>query len=123
MIDRDGAAWETLYIYTPYSYSLAQLIGCWPRFRDYVLEPKLAYRPLAGSNIDATYWLRGPRAQPELAKTQIYHLPLVLTPFQTAGLAALCVLRWIGLLREAPHRQSGSILRPTHTAAGAASLI
>jgi hypothetical protein len=87
-----------------------------------VLEPKLAYRLLVGSNIGATYRQRGPRAQSELARKQIYHLPLVRTPFQTADLAAPCALRWIGCSGKRRIDGRGALFVP-HTAAGAASLV
>lgn len=94
---------ETLCSYTPYMDSVAELIGCRPRIRDYVFEPKVAYHLLCGSNIASTYRLRGPHAQPELAERVMLHLPVVFSSKQLAALGALYVLSQIGLLREPEH--------------------
>jgi dimethylaniline monooxygenase (N-oxide forming) len=98
----------TLCSYTPYMDSVAELIGCRPRIRDYVFEPKVAYRLLCGSNIAPTYRLRGPHAHPELAKRVMLHLPVVFSPVQLAALGALYLLTRIGLLREPEHPGDGS---------------
>jgi len=91
---------ETICSYTPYMESLADLIGCRPRIRDHVFEPKVAYRLLCGSNLAATYRLRGPHAQPELAKKLMLQLPVVFSLAQLAGLGLLYVLSRIGILKE-----------------------
>jgi dimethylaniline monooxygenase (N-oxide forming) len=91
---------ETLCSYTPYMDALADLIGCRPRMRDHILEPKIAYRLLCGANVAATYRLRGPHAQPERAKKLMLQLPVVFSLAQLAGLGALYVLSRIGILRE-----------------------
>jgi dimethylaniline monooxygenase (N-oxide forming) len=93
----------TLCSYTPYLDSLAELIGCRPRIRDYLVEPRVAYHLLCGSNIAPTYRLRGPHAQPELAKKVMLHLPVVFSPTQLVALGALYVLSRIGLLKEPEH--------------------
>ena len=98
----------TLCSYTPYLDSVAELVGCRPRIRHYVFEPKVAYHLLCGSNIASTYRLRGPHAQPELAKRVMLHLPVVFSPKQLAGLGALYVLSRIGLLREPEHPSDDS---------------
>ncbi len=99
---------ETLCSYTPYMESVAELIGCRPRIRDYLLEPSVAYRLLCGSNIAATYRLRGPHAQPEPAKRMILYLPVAHRPTELVGLGVLYVLSRIGLLREPVHPRDDS---------------
>jgi dimethylaniline monooxygenase (N-oxide forming) len=98
----------TICSYTPYMESVAELIGCRPRIRDHVFEPRIAYRLLCGSNIAATYRLRGPHAQPELAKRTMLHLPVAHSLQEVAGLSVLYVLSRIGLLREPKRRSDGS---------------
>jgi len=95
----------TICSYTPYMESVAELIGCRPRIRDHIFEPKIAYRLLCGSNIAATYRLRGPHAQLELAKRMMLHLPVAHSLKEVAGLGVLYVLSRIGLLKE-PERRS-----------------
>ena len=94
---------ETLCSYTPYMESVAELIGCRPRIRDHVFEPRVAYHLLCGSNIASTYRLRGPHAQPELAKRVMLHLPVAHGVTELAGLGVLYVLSRIGFLREPEH--------------------
>jgi dimethylaniline monooxygenase (N-oxide forming) len=113
LIEKDRASEErsfyarkslgTVCSYTPYMESLAELIGCRPRIRDHVFEPRIAYRLLCGSNIASTYRLCGPHAQPELAKRVMLHLPVAHSPKELAALGALYVLSRIGLLREPEH--------------------
>lgn len=98
----------TLCSYTPYLDSVAELIGCRPRIWDYVFEPNVAYHLLCGSNVASTYRLRGPHAQPDLARRVMLHLPVVFTPKQLAALGALYVLSRIGLLREPEHPSDDS---------------
>lgn len=93
----------TLCSYTTYLDSVAELIGCRPRLRDHLFEPKLAYRLLGGSNIAAAYRLRGPHAQPELAKRLILRLPVLLSPVQMVGFGVLSVLTRAGVLKEPKH--------------------
>jgi dimethylaniline monooxygenase (N-oxide forming) len=99
----------TICSYTPYMESVAELIGCRPRIRDYVFEPKIAYHLLCGSNIAATYRLRGPHAQPELAKRVMLHLPVAHSPKELVALGALYLLSRIGLLREPEHPSDDSV--------------
>lgn len=98
----------TICSYTPYMESLAELIGCRPRIRDHVFEPRIAYRLLCGSNIAATYRLRGPHAQPERARRMMLRLPVAHSLGEVAGLSVLYVLSRIGLLREPERRGDGS---------------
>jgi dimethylaniline monooxygenase (N-oxide forming) len=93
----------TICSYTPYLESLAELIGCRPRIRDHVFEPRVAYRLLCGSNVASTYRLRGPHAQPELAKRVMLHLPVAHGLKEMVGLGVLYVLSRVGLLREPAH--------------------
>jgi dimethylaniline monooxygenase (N-oxide forming) len=99
---------QTLCSYTPYMESLAELIGCRPRIRDFLFEPKVAYRLLCGSNIASTYRLCGPHAQPELARRMILYLPVVHSVATVAGLSVLYALSRIGLLRERKHPPAGA---------------
>ena len=94
---------ETLCSYTPYMDSVAELIGCRPRIRDHLLEPKVAYRLLCGSNIASTYRLRGPHAHPDPAKRMILYLPVAHGLTELVGLGVLYVLSRVGLLREPAH--------------------
>jgi dimethylaniline monooxygenase (N-oxide forming) len=105
----------TLCNYTPYLDSVAELIGCRPRLRDYLLEPRVAYHLLCGSNIAPSYRLRGPHAQPELAKRMMFHLPVVFSLRQLVSLGALYLLSRTGLLKEAKHPDDdsdGRVARP-----------
>jgi dimethylaniline monooxygenase (N-oxide forming) len=87
---------------------VAELIGCRPRIRDHVLEPRVAYRLLCGSNIASTYRLRGPHAQPELAKRVMLHLSVAHSATEVAALGVLYVLSRLGVLREPAPPGDGS---------------
>ncbi len=56
----------------------------------------------------ATYRLRGPHAQPELAKRMMLHLPVAHSLKEVASLGVLYVLSRIGLLKEPERRSDGS---------------
>jgi dimethylaniline monooxygenase (N-oxide forming) len=68
---------KTLVLYTPYLDGLAKLIGCKPRLWTYVYNPPFLHRLLFGSNVSASYRLRGPHKNPTEAKRIIMHLPAV----------------------------------------------
>ncbi len=91
---------STLCVYTTYMESVAELVGCRPRLRDFLLEPRLAYRLLCGSNIALTYRLVGPHSNPELARRAIMSLPLGFSKRALVTLGILYILSRLGLLRE-----------------------
>src|SRR3954469_18923386 len=83
---------RTLVDYTEFLDSVAELVDCAPRLTDYLDDPPLLYKLVCGSAIAATYRLRGPGADPEMARGVILRLPVVrdavdpaLIPFALAG--------------------------------------
>ena len=67
---------KTLCLYTEYMDSLAHLVGCHPRVWTYLFQPSFLWRLMFGSNIAAQYRLRGPHAEPALARRVVMHLPV-----------------------------------------------
>ena len=68
---------RTLVDYTTFLDNVAELIDCAPELTDYLDDPPLLYKLVCGSCIGATYRLRGPGADPEMAREVILRLPVV----------------------------------------------
>jgi hypothetical protein len=68
---------RTLVDFTSFLDSIAELVGCAPRLADHLDDPPLLYKLICGSGIAATYRLRGPGADPEMARRVILRLPVV----------------------------------------------
>ncbi len=90
----------TIVSYTPYMDSMAELIGCRPLVRDYVLNPRMVYHLLCGANIPTAYRLRGPHAMPEMAERVLLSLPIAHTPQELVTLSRLHVLNQLGMFKE-----------------------
>jgi flavin-binding monooxygenase-like protein len=83
---------RTLVDFNAFLDSVAELVGCAPRLADYLDDPPLLYKLICGSTIAATYRLRGPGADREMARKVILRLPVVrdavdlaLVPLALAG--------------------------------------
>jgi Flavin-binding monooxygenase-like len=83
---------RTLVDFTAFLDSVAELVDCAPRLTDYLDDPPLLYKLICGSSIAATYRLRGPGADREMARQVILRLPVVrdavdlaLVPLALAG--------------------------------------
>jgi Flavin-binding monooxygenase-like len=83
---------RTLVDYTQFLDGVAELVDCAPKLTDYLDDPPLLYKLICGSAIGATYRLRGPGADPEMARQVILRLPVVrdavdpaLVPLALAG--------------------------------------
>jgi hypothetical protein len=83
---------RTLVDYTTFLDGVAELVDCAPRLTDYLDDPPLLYKLICGTIIAATYRLRGPGADPEMAREVILRLPVVrdavdlaMLPFALAG--------------------------------------
>ncbi|MGH8553858.1 MAG: hypothetical protein ACRERS_11235, partial [Methylococcales bacterium] len=89
----------TLVSYTPYMDSLAELFGCRPRVSDYLLNPRMAYHILCGANVPTAYRLRGPHAQPEMARRVVLGLPIAHSLRELLTFSYFHVIRLLGLHR------------------------
>jgi len=83
---------RTLVGYNEFLDDVAELVDCTPRLTDYLDDPPLLYKLICGSAIAATYRLRGPGADPKMAREVILRLPVVrnsvdvaLVPFALEG--------------------------------------
>jgi hypothetical protein len=83
---------RTLVDYTEFLDGVAGLVDCAPELTDFLDDPPLLYKLICGTSIGATYRLRGPGADPEMARQVILRLPVVrdavdpaLIPFALAG--------------------------------------
>ncbi len=83
---------RTLVDFTGFLDSVAELVGCVPKLTDYLDDPPLLYKLICGSSLAASYRLRGPGADPEMAREVILRLPVVrdavdlaLVPLALAG--------------------------------------
>lgn len=83
---------RTLVDFSEFLDSVAELIDCAPKLTDYLDDPPLLYKLICGSSIAATYRLRGPGADREMARKVILRLPVVrsavdlaLVPLALAG--------------------------------------
>lgn len=89
--------------FSTYMDDLADLIGCKPRFADFLSKPELLYKLHAAALCGAQYRFRGPHAQPDLAAKVIAatyaHAPVY--RFLDVGLAELA--RALGLEEYQPH--------------------
>jgi hypothetical protein len=90
----------TIVSYTPYMESLAELVGCRPRVRDFLFKPRLAYHLLCGANIPTTYRLRGPHAAPEMAQRVMLSLPVAHSPRELTTISYSYILTRLGVLVE-----------------------
>src|SRR3954447_13112485 len=68
---------RTLVDYTTFLDGVAELVDCAPQLTDYLDDPPLLYKLICGTIIAATYRLRGPGADPEMAREVILRLPVV----------------------------------------------
>jgi hypothetical protein len=70
---------RTLVDFNTFLDSVAELVGCAPKLTDYLDDPPLLYKYklICGTTIAATYRLRGPGADPEMARQVILRLPVV----------------------------------------------
>ncbi|MFY9822040.1 MAG: hypothetical protein WAM82_11710 [Thermoanaerobaculia bacterium] len=68
---------RTLVDFNTFLDSAAELVDCAPRLADYLDDPPLLYKLICGSSIAATYRLRGPGADREMARKVILRLPVV----------------------------------------------
>jgi hypothetical protein len=68
---------RTLVDYIEFLDGVAGLVNCAPKLTDYLDDPPLLYKLVCGSAIAATYRLRGPGADPEMAREVILRLPVV----------------------------------------------
>ncbi|MBW8878719.1 MAG: NAD(P)-binding domain-containing protein [Acidobacteria bacterium] len=83
---------RTLVDFNTFLDGVAELVGCAPKLTDYLDDPPLLYKLICGSSIAATYRLRGPGADREMARKVILRLPVVrdavdlaLVPLALAG--------------------------------------
>ena len=90
----------TLCSYTSYMDSVAVLVGCRPRLRDFLFKPRLAYHLLCGANIPTAYRLRGPHADPEMAQRVILRLPIAHSSRELVTLSYLHLLNRLGVFVE-----------------------
>jgi dimethylaniline monooxygenase (N-oxide forming) len=90
----------TLCSYTPYMDALAELVGCRPRVRDFLFNPRMAYHLLCGANIPTAYRLRGPHAAPEMAQRVMLRLPIAYSSRELVTLSYLHILNRLGMLAE-----------------------
>ncbi len=90
----------TIVSYTPYMDAVADLVGCRPLVRDYLLNPRMAYHLLCGANIPTAYRLRGPHAMPEMAERVLLSLPIAHTLKELTNLSKLHVLHRLGVFKE-----------------------
>ena len=67
---------RTLVEYVSYMDGMGALVDCLPRLGDYLGEPQLLFRLLCGSALSITYRLRGPHADPDMARRVIMNLPV-----------------------------------------------
>lgn len=86
--------------YTTYMDGLADLVGCRPRVRDHLVNPRLAYRLVCGANIPTAYRLSGPHAQPDMAKEVLMSLPVAHTPKELGSLSYVHLLHRLGRFEE-----------------------
>ena len=68
---------RTLVDFTTFLDSVAELVDCAPKLTDYLDDPPLLYKLICGSSIATCYRLRGPGADPEMAREVILRLPVV----------------------------------------------
>lgn len=68
---------KSLVVWGPYMDGLAELVGCRPP--RWSADPRLSYKLLFGSQLAYQYRLRGPHAQPELARQTLLRLPVAYT--------------------------------------------
>lgn len=90
----------TIVSYTTYMDEVAELVGCRPRVRDFLFNPRMAYRLVCGANIPTAYRLRGPHAEPEMAKRVLLSLPIAHSSRELATLRYLHVLNRLGRFEE-----------------------
>ena len=83
---------RTLVDFTAFLDGVAEFVDCAPRLTDHLNDPPLLYKLICGSSIAATYRLRGPGADPKMAREVILRLPVVrdavdlaLVPLALAG--------------------------------------
>jgi dimethylaniline monooxygenase (N-oxide forming) len=83
---------RTLVDFITFLDSVAELVGCVPELTDYLDDPPLLYKLICGSSLATSYRLRGPGADPEMAREVILRLPVVrdavdlaLVPLALAG--------------------------------------
>ena len=90
----------TLCSYTTYMDEVAELVGCRPRVRDFLFNPRMAYHLVCGANIPTAYRLRGPHADPERAQRVLLSLPIAHSTRELVTLSYLHVLNRLGVLEE-----------------------
>ena len=83
---------RTLVDFTSFIDCVAERVDCVPELTDYLDDPPLLYKLICGSSIATSYRLRGPGADPEMAREVILRLPVVrdavdlaLVPLALAG--------------------------------------
>jgi dimethylaniline monooxygenase (N-oxide forming) len=90
----------TVVSYTTYMDEVAELVGCRPRVRDFLFNPRMVYHLLCGANIPTVYRLRGPHADPAMAKRVMMSLDVAHSPRELATLSYLHLLNRLGVLAE-----------------------
>ena len=90
----------TLCSYTTYMDEVAELVGCRPRVRDFLFNPRMAYHLLCGANIPTAYRLRGPHAAPEMAQRVLLSLPIAHSTRELVTLSYLYILTRLGVFVE-----------------------
>lgn len=90
----------TIVSYTAYMDEVAELVGCRPRVRDFLFNPRMAYHLVCGGNIPTAYRLRGPHADPEMAQRVVLSQPIAHSLRELASLSYLHVLYRLGVFAE-----------------------
>jgi len=93
----------TLVDYSTYMDGLAALVGCKPRLLSLLRSPRLMYKVYTAPFSGAQYRLRGPHAQPEMARAVLLYAPSHVRFVRFLDLALAQLARLVGLRRLQPH--------------------
>jgi dimethylaniline monooxygenase (N-oxide forming) len=88
--------------YSTYMDSLAEIVGCKPRLADLVRSPLLLYKVYTTAFSGAQFRLRGPYADPELARAVLKHAHSHVRVVRFFDLAAAELARIVGLRHLEP---------------------
>jgi dimethylaniline monooxygenase (N-oxide forming) len=99
--------------FSTYMESLAETIGCKPRWQDLVSHPRLAFQIYAGAFTAVQYRLRGPHAEPAMARRILLYAPPMARAVRFYDLALAEIARFVGLTTFQPRLTLWGRLRPS----------
>lgn len=99
--------------FSTYLDDIATLIGCKPRLTDLARHPRLLYKVYTAAFSGTQYRLRGPHAQPELARRVLLHAHSHVRFVRFFDLAGAEAARLLGLRQFQPHLTLAGQLRPS----------